>query len=228
MYSRTMLTPRELSMFMDATIVSSSQPRPEMPKSCIRVSVSWSNLLRLANSTLSQYHDPSAEMRDFFRSCYELFLYMTAIGSMLDSGKLRHPGLDKFQHVLSPDLDIPSFSPSGGLQHPFVAGDPNFKCEYPKLAGWTTCNSATNRSCWLQPPKNSKVPLAPFDINTDYEAIFPEGKVREYNLTVENVHLDPDGFIKTKGKAFARVGEKPEYPGPLIEVSGLSLVMHRH
>jgi hypothetical protein len=164
-------------------------------------------------------------MKDFLVSCYEAFLYIVTIGSMLEAGKLQHPGLDKFQHVLSTDLDIPTFVPSGGVQQPLVAGNPPIQCSYPQLKGWETCNSATNRSCWLTPPKNSRVPLAPFDINTDYEAIFPHGIRREYHITTENVVLDPDGFIKTKGKAFALNGTNPSYPGPLIEVTEVSLVI---
>jgi len=159
-------------------------------------------------SSFTRYTFPDTAKMGFFVSCYEMFLYMASVGSLLDSNPLQSP-------MLSDGL---SFHPQHPLQHPHLAASPAFQCQYPKLKGWESCNSASNRSCWLTPPKDSKVPLAPFDINTDYETIFPEGITRHYHLTTDDVEINADGVIKSFGKVFNGTREKV-YPGPLIEVS---------
>ena len=166
-------------------------------------------MLISANSSFTHYKLIISAKMKFLVSCYELFLYMTSIGSLLDSNQLQSPMLS--------DSGL-SFHPQHPLQHPHLAASPAFQCQYPKLKGWESCNSASNRSCWLSPPKDSKVPLAPFDINTDYETIYPEGITRHYHLTTDDAEIDADGVIKSLGKVFNGTRDKV-YPGPLIEVS---------
>ena len=35
---------------------------------------------------------------------------------------------------------------------------PGFQCQYPAMKGWKSCNTADDRTCWLQDP-SSKQPL---------------------------------------------------------------------
>lgn len=46
-------------------------------------------------------------------------------------------------------------------------------------------NSPQTRNCWIDG----------FDINTDYESKVPPGVVREYDFTLSNQIIDPDGYL---------------------------------
>lgn len=46
-------------------------------------------------------------------------------------------------------------------------------------------NSPQTRNCWIDG----------FDINTDYESIVPPGVLREYDFTLSNKIIAPDGYL---------------------------------
>jgi FtsP/CotA-like multicopper oxidase with cupredoxin domain len=54
--------------------------------------------------------------------------------------------------------------------------------------------------------------MGQFDINTDYEALRPQGIVREYTLTASDWHLNTDGQDFNNAKVFNH-----QYPGPWIQ-----------
>ncbi|KAG0650374.1 Dihydrogeodin oxidase [Hyphodiscus hymeniophilus] len=63
--------------------------------------------------------------------------------------------------------------------------------------------TAQNRSYWSPG----------FDINTDYEKYTPPGRLREYELTVSQAWIAPDGYL-AYGTVF-----NGQYPGPTIEAN---------
>ncbi|OCL10471.1 laccase-like multicopper oxidase [Glonium stellatum] len=91
---------------------------------------------------------------------------------------------------------IPPDDAEGGL----------FSCEYPSMVGWKSCNTKTNRSCWLSGPNNET-----YDIYTDYETKGPKGVIREYYLEVQETMLNPDGIKVPWGLTF-----NGTYPGPRL------------
>ncbi|OQV10674.1 hypothetical protein CLAIMM_14640 isoform 2 [Cladophialophora immunda] len=84
----------------------------------------------------------------------------------------------------------------------------NFTCEYPDLDGYTFCSTYGDRSCWLKHPDPQK---QVYDINTDYENVFPKGKTRQYYIEVNEKTIRPDGVDR---KAMV---VNDTYPGPWIE-----------
>lgn len=92
----------------------------------------------------------------FLDSCWETFLQVTAYAQML--------GMDNDQ---SP-LHLPHH-PHGGYgkeisnQVSFQVPGTDFTCNY-TMAGYTPCNSASNRTCWLESTKNGG---RNYDIATD-------------------------------------------------------------
>lgn len=86
------------------------------------------------------------------------------------------------------ELNIPvphgiSFQPSYPSefldQHPLVKPNPEFTCHYPTLYGWELCNGPDSRDCWLRDVTAKQPIFSQFDINTDYEALWPPGVTRE-------------------------------------------------
>lgn len=89
--------------------------------------------------------------------------------------------------------------------------DPAFKCEYPdfKIAdGWVACNDNHNRQCWLNNTKTGQQ----YNITTHYEDDGPKGRVRQYELVVEEACLNPDGYGDIAAQAF-----NGQFPGPRIQ-----------
>ncbi|KAF2201578.1 putative extracellular dihydrogeodin oxidase/laccase [Delitschia confertaspora ATCC 74209] len=62
-------------------------------------------------------------------------------------------------------------------------------------------HSAKNRQCWRDG----------FDINTDYDFKVPPGKLREYDFTISQKEIAPDGY------KFLGTVINGQYPGPTIE-----------
>ncbi|KXJ90396.1 multicopper oxidase-domain-containing protein [Microdochium bolleyi] len=94
-----------------------------------------------------------------------------------------------------------------------------FVCEYPKLKGWKSCSTKNDRSCWLKGPKGER-----YDINTDYETKFPEGKTRKYYLEVDKMTINGDGIDNVEGKGDiieVTVKNKLKYNGTTIHWHGL-------
>ena len=99
-----------------------------------------------------------------------------------------------------------SFGRSLHGRHTFIPrqATTGFQCEYP--TGWTSCNTAENRSCWVKDPSGNI-----FDINTNYETQIPQGKERTYELELTEEEISPDGTPKLAKLINGK------YPGELIE-----------
>lgn len=92
---------------------------------------------------------------------------------------------------------------------------PGFACSYP--SGWTSCNDADNRDCWVKAPDGTQ-----YDINSDYETLTPSGTTREYFIEISEKDISPDGYSKPLAKVI-----NGTYPGPLIEACwGDDIVVH--
>jgi hypothetical protein len=66
-----------------------------------------------------------------------------------------------------------------------------FYCHYPGYHGWESCNGPNSRSCWIR-DRNARQPLfTQFDINVNYEKIWPEGITREYWLSIDDAVISP-------------------------------------
>ncbi|QLI68968.1 Dihydrogeodin oxidase [Metarhizium brunneum] len=68
-------------------------------------------------------------------------------------------------------------------------------------ANCSCTNSPQHRDCWRQG----------FNIHSDPDKVVPKGRLREYELTVTQELIAPDGYL-VKGTVF-----NGQYPGPLIE-----------
>ncbi|KAL2012820.1 hypothetical protein VTN00DRAFT_345 [Thermoascus crustaceus] len=96
-----------------------------------------------------------------------------------------------------------------------------FVCQYPKLTGWELCNGPNSRDCWLRDTNKRQPIFSQFDIQTDYEDVWPPGITRKYWLEVDYKTISPDGIPK-----LAQVINKT-LPGPLIEACwGDDIVVH--
>ncbi|KAF2089865.1 multicopper oxidase [Saccharata proteae CBS 121410] len=149
-----------------------------------------------------------------------------------------------FNHCLDVLLSLPFFSTVGTLDYydshqqpiPFpkvpsndvvvhpVDASPGFTCSYPRLSNYESCNTAEDRSCWLQDTSVNAPLFTQFDINTDYEqeGSWPTGITREYWLNVTDQEIHPDGYSKPLGKVI-----NGTYPGPIIEACwGDEIVVH--
>ncbi|KAL1985427.1 hypothetical protein VTN96DRAFT_7870 [Rasamsonia emersonii] len=115
----------------------------------------------------------------------------------------------------------PYIPPEIAEQISYKQPDKNFVCHYPSLIGWELCNGPDSRNCWLRDTQTKQPIFSQFDIETDYEALWPPGITREYWLEVSEHTISPDGFPKA-GQVFNET-----YPGPLIEACwGDELVIH--
>lgn len=152
----------------------------------------------------------------FFTSCWEAFLQVTTyaqILSMTDGGNQQPLHLPEDDHAGHDHHGIVS----AGLS--FQVPGTNFTCSYPTMTGYTACNSASNRSCWLQAPTSEN---RSYDINTDYESFTPTGIRREYWLEVDLEPMAPDGYLKPLAQVFNH-----SYPGPeLVGCWGDEFIVH--
>ena len=59
-----------------------------------------------------------------------------------------------------------------------VGAENGFVCDYSAMAGYTACNSASDRQCWLKPSSTNG---AIYNITTNYEdlSLVPKGIRRE-------------------------------------------------
>lgn len=54
-----------------------------------------------------------------------------------------------------------------------------FVCKYPSLVGWELCNGPDSRDCWLRNTRIKQPIFSQFDVQTDYEDVWPPGITRE-------------------------------------------------
>lgn len=134
-----------------------------------------------------------------------MFDFLTGSPRSLYSSKYA-PGLQiPVQPVKPQATKYPIFDPPDDLE------DLPFRCEYPDYPeedGWVSCNTATNRQCWL---KNTKTGQQ-FDITTNYEKNGPKGIVRNYYLELANFTRNPDGF----GDIYVQLFNN-SFPGPRLQ-----------
>ena len=72
-------------------------------------------------------------------------------------------------------VDVPNNEQSPIFQPPNGSPDLPFSCNYTAMGpGWTNCSTSGDRTCWLRGPKGAK-----YDINTDYEKVWPTGQLRK-------------------------------------------------
>ncbi|KAI9653651.1 MAG: hypothetical protein M1821_006998 [Bathelium mastoideum] len=129
-----------------------------------------------------------------------------------------------FQHTTST-----AAAPSGPIFKAPGGVDTNFQCDYSKMVGFRSCSTPEDRSCWLTDDKGTV-----FDINTDYESIWPQGIVRPYTLDVYDGVVNADGIDFPDAKLFNN-----RYPAStgmefdnfsrcitteLMDVSGITLI----
>ena len=120
----------------------------------------------------------------------------------LNQAPLPNPLLSGQPH--SETKGYPIFDPPNGPERG------SFICSYPSLEDYEPCFE-DDKACWLR-PKDPESGLPRYDIDTNYENIFPQGITRKYYLTIENGTLFPDGCEHTEGKLINNT-----YPGPWIE-----------
>lgn len=85
--------------------------------------------------------------------------------------------------------------------------DPQFRCEYPAMEGWSPCSTADDRECWLRHEDGRQ-----FNLSTNYEDFAPVGITRNYVLDVSSGVINADGQPLNEGKMF-----NGSYPGPWLE-----------
>lgn len=64
-----------------------------------------------------------------------------------------------------------------------------FVCQYPKLTGWELCNGPNSRGCWLRDTNKKQPIFSQFDIQTDYEDVWPPGITREVFATFPHARM---------------------------------------
>lgn len=102
------------------------------------------------------------------------------------------------QPTLSSIVPQPTTFDSSGGPDPFrpPSAPSDLKCEYPSLEGYTYCSTDGDRSCWLKPKNESDPSKTRYDINTNYETVFPKGKLRQvgiftsYTIYCSNLLID--------------------------------------
>lgn len=109
---------------------------------------------------------------------------------------------------LSTSQNTPSNATSGPSYIPQLGP---WDCHYPDLQkeGFSPCNTGNQRACW----QLGNGSVSNWDINTNYENVYPTGVTREYWLDVNlTPGVSPDGQAKVNG-----VTVNGTYPGPMIE-----------
>ncbi len=76
------------------------------------------------------------------------------------------------------------------------------------MQGWEDCSHELDRKCWIRNKSDGRQ----FDINTDYENIWPIGVERYYEIDLADSWYAADGLNFTLAKLFNH-----RYPGPWIE-----------
>ena len=110
------------------------------------------------------------------------------------------------QQPIGGDLAVQTL-PKGPMFSPPNSSE-GFLCKYPSMVGWKHSTDPARRSSWLVNEVTGEV----LDIFTDFDKKWPVGIKRTYNLTVSDLTINTDGYLKTGGKAF-----NGQYPGPWIE-----------
>jgi hypothetical protein len=105
---------------------------------------------------------------------YQVFPFLSSGNGPLEQIPL---GLN----VPVPGVQFRPYTPSDlADQLPFKPKpDPNFVCHYPSLIGWELCNGPNSRNCWLRDTKTKQPIFSQFDVETDYEVLWPPGITRE-------------------------------------------------
>lgn len=183
----------------------------------------------------------------FFNSCWETFLQLASYAQSLDS------------HLKQEPLHLPSHF--AGSDHPptavgvsFIPQNANITCQYPSLIGWTACNSASDRSCWLEDPLKREA-VYQYNISTDCqywntspfahmtdshpdESFSPPGITREvwrhryhYLSMTDQIqyHLNVSVSPISPDGYIKPLGQifNDQYPGPLLEACwGDEVVVH--
>jgi hypothetical protein len=105
--------------------------------------------------------------------------------------------------------NVPSTAndPPGPIFVPPGSGNDNFTCDYSSMSGFRACSTPEDRTCWLTNDAGTT-----FDINTDYESVWPQGVVRQYTLDIHDGWVNADGINFTDAKLF-----NSSYPGPWLQ-----------
>lgn len=144
-----------------------------------------------------------------FETCWAYLVYAFNFLTLSPIERFNSGGLTQSPLLANPTLPkleaYPIFEPPNAPEHA------HFQCEYPELSDYEFCSAHDARRCWLKPKDpNSGKPT--FDIDTNYEELFPKGITRKYVLDVTNETLYPDGCRNNETKLF-----NASYPGPWIE-----------
>ena len=138
---------------------------------------------------------------------------ITYVTNFLTLSSFEGPGSQEQLPLLPPNalhpesLRGPIFKPPGGR---LTGPGSDFRCDYSRMVGWTSCTTATDRKCWLR----NKHTGQEYNITTDYEDVShaPIGVHRHYVLDVTDQWINADGLNFTEGKVF-----NGTYPGPWIQ-----------
>ncbi|KAI9696288.1 MAG: hypothetical protein M1820_008211 [Bogoriella megaspora] len=150
----------------------------------------------------------------FLTSCWDTFLFLSSFNPL--NGFDRHQQPLKFPNDAVLNVDNTGLQTAGLT---FTPPNSSITCQYP--AGWQYCGSENTRACWIKNTGNVAGP-SEYDINTDYENIWPTGVEREYFLTISDIPITPDGYLKPEGLVFNKT-----YPGPVLEACwGDTLKVH--
>ncbi|GKT46292.1 laccase ARB_05828 [Colletotrichum spaethianum] len=96
----------------------------------------------------------------------------------------------------------------------------NFVCNYTRMAGFRSCGTPDDRSCWLR----NKDTGEEYNISTDYETKMPQGITRRYHINVTDGYINANGLDFYQAKIFNNT-----WPGPLIEACwGDEVEIHVH
>ena len=143
----------------------------------------------------------------FLDSCWSTILLFSSFSPLRD--------YDRNQQLLSPPHSNPHdashdvLSPQKTFATTFQPPNSSITCQYP--TGYQYCGTTSNRTCWLKKTGNI-AGASGYDINTDYEKVWPTGVVREYWLNIAETPIGPDGYLKPVGLVINNT-----YPGPVLE-----------
>lgn len=150
----------------------------------------------------------------FINSCWDALVQLASYAQ--SSGLKFHNGqlpLTLPHHSNNGQAVGPVFAPAGA--------ENGFVCDYSTMVGYTACNSASDRQCWLKPSSTT----SPFyNITTNYEdlSLIPKGITREYWLETSTEAIAPDGYVKPLAQIF-----NGSYPGPNLQACwGDQLIIH--
>ena len=104
----------------------------------------------------------------FFEICVDALVRLAMYASVLDSsyGERNQQPLQ----LPTQEISLPSAPAAQGVTFfPANASATFTGCQYPSLVGWESCNTASDRGCWLNDPRRRET-LYQYNISTDYEA----------------------------------------------------------